>query len=305
MTDLHIRAAAATDIGLRRKNNQDTPLCDDGIYIVCDGMGGGVGGQRASGAAASRLRALASDFHRDRALIEHALDEAQSEVLSIGQELGGVSGTTVCGLICPSLFEGDGAGSGTLRDSDEDGQPGDWYVVNIGDSRTYHLDADGKGGWDASSIIRVTKDHSQRQEAIDSGEMLPQDAWSIPRNIITQCIGDPDGIRPDFYAVQPRGRFVICSDGLHGETDDETIASVAAGCASPDEAVESLVRLALQSGGNDNVTVIVVDVTDGSDPKGEWHAAKLGTDEDLDTISDETLDNIRLRDVLKHQGAPA
>lgn len=311
MTDLHIRAASASDIGLRRTNNQDTSLCADGVYIVCDGMGGGVGGQRASSVTARWLGELASHAHRDRRLIARTLDQAQREVLAIGRELGGVSGTTVCGLICPSLPEGDADGSGSLHGPDDEGRPGDWYVVNIGDSRTYHIEADGRGGWDPSSIIRVTKDHSQRQAAIDSGQMLPQDAWSIPRNIITQCIGDPDGIRPDFYAVQPRGRFIICSDGLHGEAGDESIATVASRCAGPEEAVDSLIQLALQCGRDDNITVIVVDVTDagghgdgGTDGGGTWRAARLGVAEDLDTLGDETLDNIRIHDVLTHQGGP-
>lgn len=201
MNDMQIHVAADSNIGLRRRANQDSFIIDDGVFLVCDGMGGGVGGQRASSAAVDRFETLASRFSRSRTTIGHTIDLAQADVLAIGQELGGVSGTTVTGLIAPGRIERDAPGDVAL-DINPDM---DWYVINIGDSRTYHMDADSDGQWDASTLCRITRDHSRRQEAIDSGEMLPEDAVIIPRNIITQCIGDPDGINPDFFAVRPAG----------------------------------------------------------------------------------------------------
>ena len=93
-----------------------------------------------------------------------------------------MSGTTVTGLIAPGRIERDAPGDVALEINPDM----DWYVINIGDSRTYHMDADSDGQWDASTLCRITRDHSRRQEAIDSGEMLPEDAVIIPRNIITQ-----------------------------------------------------------------------------------------------------------------------
>ena len=280
MTTIHIEAAAATNIGYRRKVNQDSLLCEPGAYLVCDGMGGGVGGQRASASTVERFHALALQDARTRGMIERTLACAQDDVLDIGQELGGLSGTTVTGLIAPSRDGGDGD---------------DWYVVNIGDSRTYHLDRGIDGRWDPSTVTRITRDHSQRQEAIDSGQLLPEEADAIPRNIITQCIGDPDGIRPDFYAVEPRGRFVVCSDGLHGEVDDATLAWKAACDEDPHEVVDALVQLALHNGGTDNITVIVVDMDTDSTWEGPWRCSKLGDREDIDTLGDETLEAIRVQ----------
>ena len=254
-------------------------------------MGGGVGGQRASSAAVDRFETLASRFSRSRTAIGHTIDLAQADVLAIGQELGGVSGTTVTGLIAPGRIERDAPGDVAL-DINPDM---DWYVINIGDSRTYHMDADSDGQWDASTLCRITRDHSRRQEAIDSGEMLPEDAVIIPRNIITQCIGDPDGINPDFFAVRPTGRFIICSDGLHGEVDDAAIAATAAACADPQTAVDELIRIALEAGGTDNVTVIVLDITGEYAGQKVWHASRLAQQEDLETVSDETLDTIRIQ----------
>lgn len=281
MSTIHIEAAADTNIGYRRKANQDSFLCEPGTYLVCDGMGGGVGGQRASGATVERFQALAGQQARTRAMIERTLDCAQDDVTDIGQELGGLSGTTVTGLIAPRREDCD--------DAD------DWYVINIGDSRTYHLDRGTDGRWAPGTATRITRDHSQRQEAIDSGDLLPDEADAIPRNIITQCVGDPDGIRPDFYAVEPRGRFIICSDGLHGEVDDVTLARTAAGADDPHEAVERLVQLALRYGGSDNITVIVVDMDTDATWRGPWHCSKLAAQEDLDSLGDETLEALRVQ----------
>lgn len=291
MTERHIQAAIASNIGLRRKNNQDSGMAENGVYLVCDGMGGGVGGQRASASAVARLRDLAAMSFRSRADIENVLAQAQHDVLAIGDELHGVSGTTVTGMISPhALTEG------------AEREPGMWYVINIGDSRTYHLDRDENGAWDASTISHVTKDHSKRQEAIDSGTMLPEVAEAtIPRNIITQCIGDPEGIRPDFYAVEPDGRFIICSDGLHGEVDDDTIAAIAAANREPQDAVDALIAAALDAGGTDNVTVIVADITNEDDSTLlPWHASKLAEGEDLESVSDETLDALRIQTTFDH-----
>ena len=159
MNDMQIHVAADSNIGLRRRANQDSFIIDDGVFLVCDGMGGGVGGQRASSAAVDRFETLASRFSRSRTTIGRTIDLAQADVLAIGQELGGVSGTTVTGLIAPGRIERDAPGDVALEINPDM----DWYVINIGDSRTYHMDADSDGQWDASTLCRITRDHSRRQ----------------------------------------------------------------------------------------------------------------------------------------------
>lgn len=293
-----IRAAMAGDIG-RRPTNQDLAFVGDGVYIVCDGMGGGVGGQRASAAAVDRFRELDVDPIRPLEHIRSALSAAHDDVLAIGEELDGICGTTLTGLVLPYTEKAvphgrharragqDGSGEGNVE------CPDSCYVLNIGDSRTYHLSR-GADGWDPNTLYRITHDHSQRQEAIDSGRLLPQEALSIPRNIITQCLGDPEGIHPDIYAVDCSGRFIACSDGLHGEVDDAAIARIAARYDEPQEAADALVHVALLSGGRDNVSVVVVDApSDTSD--GVWQAVRLVDGEDLGEIADCTLDTARTR----------
>ena len=215
MTTGSIRIAMTSDVGLRRKNNQDTGFAQQGVFMVCDGMGGGKGGEQASQLAAQHFAQLAAMPSRTRQDIDDTLARAQHDILDLGDRLGGVAGTTCSGLVLPQ----DHADSASARsaalfsDADDQDFSDQTYVVNVGDSRTYHLSplahADAPATdiipvWDAASLTRITRDHSQRQEAIDSGQMLPEEAEAtIPRNIITQCLGDPDGIMPDVYVADP------------------------------------------------------------------------------------------------------
>lgn len=303
-----LEAGLASDVGLRRRTNQDLGMAEHGVFMVCDGMGGGMGGERASALMVRHLRDLAAKHDRVRSDIERTLAAAQSDVLALGKELGGVAGTTVTGVI---LSHDDVPTHLPAAPEDQPDTPVDFddtmstpidgynalaYVVNVGDSRTYHMGAlpDGSA-WDASTLTRITRDHSQRQEAIDSGEMLPEVARSlIPRNIITQCIGDPDGIAPDLYVADATGRFIICSDGLHAEVaGDQTIASIAAAHSDPGEASRALVQAALEAGGSDNVTVVVVDMPVIAPERHGWTATRLDDDEDIGEIADKTLQTLR------------
>lgn len=121
---------------------------------------------------------LAEQPSRNRTSIEHALSQSQQQVLELGQELGGIAGTTITGVVLPTRVE----------DSVHEQAIDEYcYVINVGDSRTYHMRADAEGHWMAESLTRITRDHSERQNAIDTGEMLPDEAnRCIPRNIITQ-----------------------------------------------------------------------------------------------------------------------
>lgn len=356
MTHVYLDAAMICDIGRRRSMNQDRGLADGGLFLVCDGMGGGVAGQEASARTIRHCESLIDLDRRSKADIAAVIDEAQRDVCELGRELGGVSGTTLTGLVLSSMgsvathrtdtVRDDSADSPTSIDDMDDtldgmvkvsdavitaqldldglddtldsmpatGRPGfpcvldfdddampSWYVVNIGDSRTYHLDAQPGGGWSASSMVQVTRDHSRRQELIDAGVMLPELADQlVPRNLITQCVGAPEGIDPDYFRADLPGRFIVCSDGLHSELDDDAIAAIAAVNRSPREAVQALVEAALAAGGKDNVTVIVVDtvcspddVMASRDDDAAWSYVKIARDEDLSSIGESTLDTLR------------
>jgi serine/threonine protein phosphatase PrpC len=294
------------------------------MFLVADGMGGGVSGQVASATALEKLNALTTVTTRTRDDIDECLLQAQKEVRDLGLAQNAVSGTTLTGLILKDL---------TTLDSDKNS----WYIVNVGDSRTYHLNADGHGGWDAQSFLQITHDHSERQEAIDSGRLLPDMANRlVPRNIITQAVGSPSGIAPDYFQADLTGRFVVCSDGIHSELTDDQISTIVSQSDSPSDISHALVDAAMAQGGHDNITVIVVDVdtadTDASaedaaddatldphsdaagatisdtattaaipatsrklapTPADSWSMSVIGPGEDIDSMNDSTLETLR------------
>lgn len=94
-----IEAGLNSNVGCKRKNNQDNALASRGVYVVCDGMGGGKGGERASAQVAACFSQLAEQPSRNRTSIEHALSQSQQQVLELGQELGGIAGTTITGVV--------------------------------------------------------------------------------------------------------------------------------------------------------------------------------------------------------------
>ncbi|MBR6434849.1 MAG: serine/threonine-protein phosphatase [Aeriscardovia sp.] len=304
MPHVAINSSALSDIGLKRHDNQDSYLNDSGLYLVADGMGGGVSGRAASATALSCLGRLANTSIRSRSMIESCIQEAQQQVLGIGETKNSVAGTTLTGLI--------------LKDTKIDDALGDsWYVVNIGDSRTYHANGSPDGGWDVASFSQLTRDHSQRQRVIDSGRMLPEAAERlVPRNIITRAIGSPDGVRPDFFKADLTGRFVICSDGVYSMLTQEQMAALSTLDLPADDVAHRLIEAALDAGGDDNATVVVVDVTEaggdaepgfhstGAAPGGadqEWEAARLSETEDIDSMDDSTLENLRMQTAARDQ----
>lgn len=304
MTTGSIRIAMTSDVGLRRKNNQDTGFAQQGVFMVCDGMGGGMGGEQASQLAAQHFAQLAAMPSRTRQDIDDTLARAQHDILDLGDRLGGVAGTTCSGLVLPKIMRIPPAPAALLCS----------VTPMIRTSRTRPM-------WSMSAIPaptisvrwrmpmlrhgyhsrvgrRFADPHHARPFATSGShrfrQMLPEEAEAtIPRNIITQCLGDPDGIMPDVYVADLTGRFIICSDGLHGEVPDEQIAAIAAAHSSPQEAVDALVAAALDAGGTDNITVIVADMPLTEPEHHAFSAFRLDEGEDIGAIEDATLQTLR------------
>jgi len=249
-----LRWGAVTDTGRVRANNQDTPLAVEGLFAVADGMGGHRGGEVASQVA---VRALEDGFLERRAesLLEavHQANEKVFERAGDDPELRGM-GTTLTAV--------------ALVHSPDEGDEGDvLVVVNVGDSRTY-LFRD-------NELEQLTEDHSLVEEMVRSGRLTPEEAEGHPqRNIVTRALGIEPEVDVDWLTVAPYAgdRFVLCSDGLFGEVDDGGIAAVLRRLEDPTDAAQELVRLANEGGGRDNITVVVVDVTD-DDGKAERASA--------------------------------
>jgi len=231
---------ASTDTGRLRKGNEDSFLAVDGLFAVADGMGGHQAGEVASHMA---LDSLHEWFHTAGtdvlvAAVERAnlaiVDRSRSDT-----ELAGM-GTT---LVAMALVEADG------RDA--------IGVVNVGDSRLYLL-SDGV-------LTQVTEDHSLVATMVRQGRLTEAEAAVHPqRNILTRALGIDDVVLVDSWEVLPvvGDRYLVCSDGLFNEVDDNRIAATLRRLADPQEVCRELVRLANESGGRDNITCVVVDVVD-------------------------------------------
>ena len=254
---ISLRAGGATDVGRVRSVNEDSLLMEEGFVAVADGMGGHSGGDVASQLAVERLRAGYEEPTVDELLA--AIQSANEGVIEAGSDdpsLRGM-GTT---LVALAVVGGDG---------------GDHLAVaNVGDSRCYLLTSD--------RLEQITTDHTVVQTLVDHGELTAADAAIHPRrNVITRALGIDRRVMTDYWELQPAvgDRYLLCSDGLTGEIDDAGIASVLNDIVDPTEAARVLVDRAVEAGGRDNVTVVVVDVadTDGSDaPAGDRVLATVG-----------------------------
>jgi len=235
---LTLRAAARTDVGLRRDNNEDAMFAGHRLMAVADGMGGQVFGEVASRVAILTVSRLDDQPGSDLLNgLRDAIGDANEQLRSMiaGDDAFDGMGTTFTALL---------ASGGRLA------------LAHVGDSRAYLL-RDGQ-------ISQITRDHSLVQNLVDSGQITAEDAANHPsRAVITRALDGHGDVEPDLGMLEARAgdRYLICSDGLSDYVSLDTIAEA---LPEPDRerACERLVELALRAGGPDNVTVIVADVVD-------------------------------------------
>ena len=233
------RSAAATHVGLVRENNEDAHAVGDRFWVVADGLGGHVAGEVASRLAVEAGRGCLAGAGRAPGLTEvlasfriasSAIDAAARDE----PQLEGMGTTLVVAAVDPH---------GTL------------IVGNVGDSRAYLL-VDG-------GLDQITTDDNLAQELVAKGELTLQEARTHPGQfVLTKALGLGQRTAPKaaIRAVKAaQGRLLLCTDGLSGELEDSRIAALLAQ-GSPEVAANGLVAAALEQGGNDNVTVIVVDL---------------------------------------------
>jgi len=241
-----LRMAAATDTGYLRVTNQDVALATSDLAAVADGMGGHLGGEVAARIAVEQLlEAYRQDRTTDGLLA--AVREANAAVYRRSKSDRSVRGMGT--TLTAAAFIGDEP-DGTLR----------LALVNVGDSRAYLVNGRERG------IHKLTDDHSVVEEMVRSGELTPEEAAVHPhRHILTRVLGVEPVVEPDCWELdlEPGSRLLLCSDGLTNELDEQDIAKVLLDEADTDKAAEQLVQLALQRGGIDNVTVVVLDVLAG------------------------------------------
>lgn len=237
---MDISVGSATDVGHVRQGNEDALVAQSPVFAVADGMGGHAAGEVASSIVATCLADLAGRDNLDPEDVVRQLVQANERVLAsarLNPEQEGM-GTTVTGV---ALVEVAGEQQ--------------WALFNVGDSRVYELDERG--------LQQVSVDHSLVQEMVDAGVLSSAEAARHPsRNVVTRSMGHEPmvEIAMSRLPVRPGQRFVICSDGLSDELDAKTIETVLRACPQAQPAARALVLAALDAGGRDNVTVVVVDV---------------------------------------------
>ena len=234
--------AGVTDVGLRRDTNQDSFFAEYPLFIVADGMGGHAGGEIASQRTIARLEALLAEGQVNRPGIESALELVVGDIAAHPETTDEGTGTTLSGVFLEA-----------------DGDDLLWVALNIGDSRVYRLRED--------RLVQVTTDHSVVQELIAAGKISPDEAEGHPySNVITRAVGASELTAPDYVTIDVRAgdRFVICSDGLTKELTDYGIQHFLNENADPGAAVDAMLAAALENGGRDNVTLVIVQVAGDS-----------------------------------------
>lgn len=235
-------------MGRVRAINQDDFGAGDDLFVLADGMGGHRGGEVASAEAVAGV--LGSFDERTRAGLARAVDRANQAVF--GRAAGDVDlfgmGTTLCALALARSEGGD-----VLA------------VANVGDSRVYRY-GDGR-------LTQVSDDHSLVADLVRAGDLTEEEAARHPqRNILTRALGIESALSVDTWelSIQADDRYLLCSDGLFNEIDDDRIAALLAGHDNPELTAATLVRAAVDAGGHDNVTALVVDVDAAPSAQEPW-----------------------------------
>ncbi len=252
-----LRSGSASDVGRVRTVNEDRSLESLTLFAVADGMGGHAGGEVAASIA---IEALEAGFARNPTVdgLVAAVQEANRAVWQAGvedQALRGMGTTVVAAALIKS------------GDTDR------LVLVNVGDSRAYRFHA--------GLLAQLSVDHSVAEELVARGELSEAEAAVHPhRHILTRALGVAPAVEVDVWDVAPveGDRFLLCSDGLTNEVVPDLITSVLATIRDPHAAAERLVDLANESGGNDNITAVVLDVliADPADLTGSVAAADVG-----------------------------
>ena len=237
-----MRIYSATDVGQKRKMNQDYVFVSEGpvgnlpnLFTVADGMGGHNAGDYASSHA---VRILVDEIREDAdynpvKVIRHAIETANTEIRNRAQEdenLRGMGTTMVVATIVDQYA----------------------YVANVGDSRLYLI---------GHEINQVTEDHSYVAAMMRAGELTEEQARNHPeKNVITRAIGVAWEVKADFFEVdlKPGDKVMMCSDGLSNMIEDQRLYDVISS-NSVEDSVRILIDEAKENGGYDNITVIVIE----------------------------------------------
>lgn len=241
--EVYMRCAYATNIGAKRKINQDACLAaeieNDGIdyyvFAAADGLGGHRSGEVASQMAVDYIQNFLTDVndYSNPLEMDRFVNAINAEIVRASihdPELSGMATTLTLAIL----------GNHKLA------------ITQIGDSRAYRINSKG--------LSRLTKDHSLVQMLIDEGRLDPKDASRHPqKNVITRALGTDSMVTIDLYEydVCPTDIFLVCTDGLYNMVSEEEILRIVRENSSLESAVKELINTANDNGGNDNITVLL------------------------------------------------
>lgn len=226
-----MRVGVRTDVGKVRSNNEDAYCVTPRLLAVADGMGGIQGGEVAS--------RIAIDLVRDYPFLEKDLSEGLGNAIRLANK-------QIFQAALQKKMEGMGT---TLTTALIEGERA--YVGHVGDSRLY-LIRDGQ-------IRQITADHSLVGEMVRNGSLSPDQAQQHPhRHLLTRALGTGDEVEVDLLSLDLTldDVLLLCTDGLTSVATDHEILDTVLKSEDPQRAAESLVNLANQKGGPDNITVV-------------------------------------------------
>ena len=229
--------AARTHAGWVRPNNQDTLLLTGRLYGVADGMGGHNGGEVASTGATALIGDMLSGIEPNEKWLETGIQAANRRLYEQQAQDSALSGM---GTTVTVLWEGDDA----------------VYIGHVGDSRAYLLRE--------GILTQITQDHSVVAEMMRQGVLTKEKAKKHPyRNVFTRAVGTSAGIDVDVICQdkRPGDIWLICSDGLYGMVEESQIES-ALKTLPLEDAAEHLLHLALDNGGRDNISIVLLMVAE-------------------------------------------
>jgi PPM family protein phosphatase len=253
-----------TDPGRKRRRNEDAYVIEPPLFAVADGMGGAQAGEVASRLAAAALKESGVERGGEERIVS-VIQEANRRIYdrsNADPNASGMGTTMTVALV-------------------ENGQVA---FGHVGDSRAY-LIRDGM-------MEQLTEDHSLVAELMRSGKLSPEEAETHPqRSVITRALGTDPDVDVDTFTVaaQTGDVFLLCSDGLTTMVSNETILDlVESNRASMDKALRALVGAANKGGGEDNITVVAFEITDGVSAR-DGETLEQALPSRVDTSDEETL----------------
>ncbi|MFD2670197.1 Stp1/IreP family PP2C-type Ser/Thr phosphatase [Marinicrinis sediminis] len=246
-----MRTANRSDVGKVRLINEDRAFVDENLNgltlaIVADGMGGHQAGDKASELAVQTIQQQLADLHsgmsRDEMeqALRRAIDKANETIYAYAQQNGELAGmgTTIVVVIVDDAS---------------------WMIAHIGDSRAYKLSSE--------DLEQLTEDHSLVNELLKRGQITSEEAEHHPRkHVLIRALGTDETVHADVYwgTWQNDEIILICSDGLSGLVDEAQMKRIVLAGRDLEQIADQLVQAALDAGGDDNITVVLLNNQDSA-----------------------------------------